>query len=375
MAGLTTISTSDDLGYLEDFTVPKQPPTQDELAAALEVLQRLTGSGPVAAVGLTVAQLWGEFCEAVGPERAKKVDQSRWQYIGAYFGAMPAHTVTLRDLDGYRVKRREDITLRGGKTRPATRNREASMLRALFNWAVKRRRLQVNPLQGMEQEPENNVRKTSLDEGQMARLLVHCPPFLKALLIVGFDTGMRRDEIRKLRRDQIDWEAGIIRLYVDNTKTKKARNVHATYRGLKALRDLPNNGEYLFASPATRKPYGTATIHGAFRAAVAAAGLRGVGGEQVTIHDSTRRSFATNAVRRGIPETVVMRMGGWLTNKVFLRYALTSETDIERAVQMLEAHISREVREKRKNPQRSKPPEQAEKPVDKHVPTRRATRK
>ena len=43
-----------------------------------------------------------------------------------------------------------------------------------------------------------------------------------------------------------------------------------------------------------------------------------------TLHDF-RRSMATNAVEAGIPEKVIMEMGGWKTPSVFRRYHIVKK--------------------------------------------------
>lgn len=351
-------------------------PSPEELAMALDVLQRMAGAQQAPTAGVTVAQLWEAFCVAVGPERSKKIGQAGGMaHVLAFFGATPAHAVSLEDVDRYRAQRREDVTIRGGKTLPGTRNRELSTFRSLLNWGAERKRIPANPIRALKLEPENNVRHTVLDEPKMAKLLAACPVWLRTLLLVGFDTGLRREEIRLLRRDQVDWEAGSIRLYEENTKTHKARVVHLTYRSLKALRDLPDNGVHLFANEATGRPYGKTTIHAAFTAAVAKAGLHGAGGDaRVWLHDATRRSFVTNAIRRGLTERQTMELSGHKSRKVFDRYLIQNEDDIARSVQRLEAAIAREVLESRKGPQRTEPQEQTGKPVDTKI-VRRATRK
>lgn len=57
----------------------------------------------------------------------------------------------------------------------------------------------------------------------------------------------------------------------------------------------------------------------------------------VLIHD-LRRSGARNLRRSGVPETVIMVMGGWKTRRVFIRYAIVDETDIKEAMQKVEAN-------------------------------------
>jgi len=72
----------------------------------------------------------------------------------------------------------------------------------------------------------------------------------------------------------------------------------------------------------------------AFRAACRAAGFSGL-----VPHD-LRRSGARNAVRSGVPERVVMDLGGWRTRSVFDRYNITSEADLADAVERISEYVS-----------------------------------
>jgi integrase len=53
------------------------------------------------------------------------------------------------------------------------------------------------------------------------------------------------------------------------------------------------------------------------------------------VHD-LRRSAAKRLRRAGVPESVVMAMGGWRTAAMFRRYAIVSTTDQQAAVDALE---------------------------------------
>jgi integrase len=61
-----------------------------------------------------------------------------------------------------------------------------------------------------------------------------------------------------------------------------------------------------------------------------AAGLPGL-----FVHD-LRRSGARQLRRAGVPESVVMAIGGWKTAETFRRYAIVSNTDQREAMEKLD---------------------------------------
>ena len=69
-----------------------------------------------------------------------------------------------------------------------------------------------------------------------------------------------------------------------------------------------------------------------------------VGMEHCWFHD-LRRSFITNARRRGVQESVIMKMSGHKTRNVFERYNVVDETDLRNAVVMIEEGCTRELKE------------------------------
>src|SRR5207253_2358931 len=66
---------------------------------------------------------------------------------------------------------------------------------------------------------------------------------------------------------------------------------------------------------------------------------RAAGFSGIVPHD-LRRSAARNAVRSGVPEQVVMDLGGWATRSVFSRYNVTSERDLADALERVSAYVA-----------------------------------
>jgi len=87
---------------------------------------------------------------------------------------------------------------------PTTKRNAITTLQRGFNWAVKNRGLDRNPIRGME-KPEPNSRTTVVSPEEFDQLLehVHDRPF-RDLLVVCYDSGCRPQEIKGLEARQVD---------------------------------------------------------------------------------------------------------------------------------------------------------------------------
>jgi integrase len=70
---------------------------------------------------------------------------------------------------------------------------------------------------------QDNVRQGFLEQEQYERLLEELPANLKALFVCGYHTGARKNELRRLRWEEVDLDGGLIRLEAGQTKTKRPR--------------------------------------------------------------------------------------------------------------------------------------------------------
>jgi integrase len=285
---------------------------------------------------LTLSRAWDVYCNANGGRvRSLDTDRGRARHLFAFFGPdKRCATLTLEDVDAYRAQRRREVTVRKGPPSPATRNREVELLARLLAFAVSRRLLAANPLSGVEYEPQDNVREVVVKEDLLERILAVCAPWLRAFVLVAIDSGMRRTEIATLRWDRVDLEQGLINLSAVSTKTRLARTTILSDRARRAIADLPRSERWVFPSSRTAGHIDPSHVTSAFRWTLKDAGIAAPDGGPIWLHD-LRRSFVTNSRRRGIAETVVMKMTGHRTASVFERYNIKGVEDVLRAREVL----------------------------------------
>ena len=141
--------------------------------------------------------------------------------------------------------------------------------------------------------------------------------------MVGYHVGSRVGELRKLQWPQVDFEAGVIRLFASQTKGKVARTLPIygeMEHWLRIQQAKPSTpAQWVFLGRLDR-PVG-AHLDG-WREACERAGLPGL-----FFHD-LRRSAVRNLTRAGVPRHVAMAITGHKTASVFARYDIVSEGDI-----------------------------------------------
>jgi integrase len=100
-------------------------------------------------------------------------------------------------------------------------------------------KLTENPIARVKLLRVPNVRRVVLDEEAFQRLHSAAERWLKPILLVAFDTGMRKSEVLNLRWSQVDLRAGAVRLGAEDTKTNEPRVVYLTDRVLQTLSEQP----------------------------------------------------------------------------------------------------------------------------------------
>jgi integrase len=188
---------------------------------------------------------------------------------------------------------------------------------------------------------EDNVRQGFLEQDQYERLLEELPANLKALFVVGYHTGARKNELRRIQWPQVDFESGLIRLSAGQTKTKKARTLPIygdMRRWLERQRETCPAGSVWVFHGAQNRPVDN-HLNG-WPEACERAGVPGL-----LFHD-LRRSAVRNMKRAGIQDKVAMEITGHLTRSIFDRYNIVDVADLESAGKKLEEYARRRKRER-----------------------------
>jgi len=249
-----------------------------------------------------------------------------------YFGTKTAEALTAEDVKRYIKKRQGAISAKTKRPpRPATINRELSLLSVIFNTGKLHGLVKHNPCQGVPKLPEDNIRNHAVSHGQFLRLVEALPDHWQPIVATCYYTGMRLGEVLKLTWDRVDMEAGWFYLAAVHTKTHQARKVPIPEPLCPFLADLPKDTTGTFRVFTYRgRPIARLNVRHGWKRALVAAGLP----EDLHIHD-LRHCYVTNAVRAGIPEDFIMAVTGHKTRSVFSRYVDPTPADLQASVQRM----------------------------------------
>lgn len=199
----------------------------------------------------------------------------------------PAASITRHDC----MRLIDGIADRGAATQA---RRVHAYLHRLFRWAVGRGEIEANPMAELPKPGAENPRDRVLSDAELARVWLATGrlgyPFGPAFRLLTL-TAARREEIMALRWDEIDEEAGVIRLAGSRTKNGKPHDVPLSAAAMATLKALPRiAGGYVFTTT------GKTPATGISKAKSRLDSLCGVEGWR--LHD-LRRTAATGLQRLG----------------------------------------------------------------------------
>jgi len=273
----------------------------------------------------TIEELWE------GLERHYRIQERksaeclgrRWKHLGPFFAEMRAGALTYDLLEQYVDERLSE----GAKN--STINRELAALKTAFRLGRKKQR--VGQVPDFPSMAENNTRTGFVEDNDYAKLTAHCSElWLRLFLEIAYSYGWRKSEILGLRLGNVNLSERTIRLDSGSTKNLEGREVTMTQR-IVAMVEQATEGKAKDDYLLTRdRGHRVKDFRGAWKNLTAAAGI-----PDLIVHD-LRRSGARQLRRAGVPESVIMAMGGWKTASVFRRYAIVSGQDQKSAVAQLE---------------------------------------
>jgi integrase len=261
----------------------------------------------------------------------RSVEHRLRKHVLPFFASMKADNVSTDDINRYIDARRTAGAANG------TINRELAALKRIYNLARTGTPPKVRDVPVFPHLKESAPRKGFVEDRQYDALTAGAGElWLRAILAVAYTFGFRRSELLSLKVRQVDLLARTIHLEVGATKNGEGRTVKMTHEVWELLAQCVQGkgpDDHVFTRSANEP---VLDFRAAWASLTTAAELPGL-----LFHD-LRRSAVRNMVRRGVPETVAMKISGHKTRSVFDRYDVTSGADLEQAAARIEAGRARQ---------------------------------
>lgn len=248
-----------------------------------------------------------------------------------YFGKKKLASITRSDMDGFKAWRIKQGDRRGrwrdmkpNERKPvslSTVNRTLAIFKRMMKYAHAENWIARDVTLGSKAiDPDaEKARMRLLKADEEVRLLSACNgtralnyerngkvisavttqnnPYLKAVILFGLDSGLRRNEVLTLEWKDIDLVNRNIIVQSRNTKTQQEREIPLSSRLKDELEQLPNFGEKgrVFPFADFKRSFGTA--------------LRVAGIEDLSYHD-LRRTWVTRLILKNVPIAIVAKLAG-----------------------------------------------------------------
>ena len=261
-----------------------------------------------------------------------KVNNKSWQTTDAriihvlkkHFSGKCLSEITMHLVQQFKADRIKEVA-------PATVNRQLACLKCLFNKAIAWGKFNgPNPVVPVKMFKTNNQRRRFLEKDEIVNLLAHCNGYLKPIVIVALNTGMRRGEILGLKWRDLDFKRSVIYLHDTKNGEKRELPVNEQVKNtLVAVRKNPSS-EYIFC-----KENGNhlGDIKKTFLTALRKSSIK-----DFKFHD-LRHTFASHLVMSGIDLNTVRDLLGHKSIQMTVRYAHLSPNHKQRAVEDLDKQL------------------------------------
>jgi site-specific recombinase XerD len=214
---------------------------------------------------------------------------------------------TATQFDKFRAHRKQDHHVK-------TLYTEGVVIKQFFRWAKKRRIVLENPLDEIKLAKPKLVPKKGPSMAEIDLILDGADGRLRAIIAIAGFTGMRSGEQQRLRKEDVDFDAGWIHVVSRpgaETKTRETRKIPLHPRLREILLALPkSNGPWFFnAEPSPKYPQGghwisPKKVNDSFKVLLKKLNLSVGRDNGYTIH-SLRHSFETICINARIPQRVV----------------------------------------------------------------------
>lgn len=280
---------------------------------------------------------WSEQEYAAHPSSHRRYLTSSKALI-RYFGSQSIGKITSDDVENFKTWRARQKKAAQGKKgnrtklatqiRPATVNRELALLHHLFTRLDEL--VPRNPVSKVKKLDENNQQERVLNREEEKLYLMAASQPLQDIAVLMLETGMRPEEVCRIRRENVHLDQG----YIFNPfgKTKAARRkvwLNEIASAVISRRLDKAEGEHLFPGRVKNKPI--VKVNAAHVSA-----LRRCNVARFRLYD-LRHTWATRAAQAGVDIVTLAAMLGHSRLAMVTRYVHPGEQHQAAAIQKIQA--------------------------------------
>jgi integrase len=251
--------------------------------------------------------------EHVSRKKSKRSYEGYVRNLKSYFKDYKLSEITTDLIIKYKEKR-----LKEG-VKPATLNRDLAILKNAFNramykwepaWAM------VNPMKKVDMETENNERDRWMNNEEWNNLQKSLPRWMKEIILLDIQTGLRQGEIIALRWPMLDLSRRVLTIPRPNTKNNEPKTVPLNDIAMEILKSRPRSLQTdLVFFTRNHTQYRADNVRREFRKALMKSGII-----DFRFHD-LRHTFASRCLHSGADLYQVQKLLGHKTGAVTQRYA------------------------------------------------------
>jgi integrase len=241
-------------------------------------------------------------------KKAYRHEKGRLKFIGKMVGHMYLDAITALCLSDYRSKRAKEVAA-------ASVNKELAYIHRVLTYAVLELGVLLQygvPRVSKLRLPKGRDRRVT--ESELQKIIQQSESTMQVIIQLALETGMRRGELVKIKRKDINYRSRTVQLY--DTKNGEDRVVPLSTVAIRALKQLPAriNGEVFGIHPDT--------VSKRFCSACRVAGI-----EDLRFHD-LRHEAVSRLFEKGLNPMEVSTISGHKTLQMLKRYTHLKAEDL-----------------------------------------------
>lgn len=294
--------------YLCSGAICQKDAEKMESAFKYKLMQQINGVIPRELKSMSLGKLCSLFLDySRTNKKSYSTDISRIKVIKLFF----KENSNIKDITPEKIEKFKDYLLALNKSK-ATINRYLEVLSTAFQMAVNNDYLLKNPCKYVKKFSLKNYSVRYLKEDEEERLLKVLPEYLKKIVIVALNTGLRKANILELKWEQINFDFKFIEVL--ENKGNKHILLPLNQRLIDLLTETPEEERrgYVFINEETKLPY--KDIKKAWNNALKKAEIK-----NFRFHD-LRHTVGTRLAKENVPVNVIKEILAHSDIKTTMRY-------------------------------------------------------